>query len=76
MYALSPINDNRPARTLNREPALDDMLADPVMQLLMRSDRVHAADVRRVLQQVELPRGLAADPVAQARCCAGAAGGT
>ncbi len=75
MYALSPITDTCVARTLNREPALDDMLADPVMQLLMRSDRVHASDIRRVLQQVKRPRGFAADPVAPAMCCAGAAGG-
>ncbi|MGO8915714.1 MAG: hypothetical protein ACLQJR_07395 [Stellaceae bacterium] len=32
------------------EPALDDLLADPIVQLLMSSDRVYPAYIRQVLQ--------------------------
>jgi len=31
------------------EPALDDMLADPIMRLLMSSDRVRPMDIQRIL---------------------------
>ena len=31
------------------EPRLDDLLSDPLVRLLMRADRVEAADVRRLL---------------------------
>ncbi|HUC67383.1 MAG TPA: hypothetical protein VMA53_18215 [Stellaceae bacterium] len=36
-------------RGCNQEPSLDDMLADPIVHLLMGSDGVQPADVRRAL---------------------------
>jgi hypothetical protein len=36
-------------RGCNKEPSLDDMLADPIVHQLMGSDGVQPADVRRAL---------------------------
>jgi hypothetical protein len=38
------------------EPALDDMLADPIMHMLMSSDRVLPAHIRQVLKTAKEPQ--------------------
>lgn len=37
---------------LAAEPALSDMLADPITQLLMRRDGVQEAEIRRLAQRL------------------------
>lgn len=37
---------------LAAEPALNDMLADPITQLLMRRDGVQEAEIRRLAQRL------------------------
>jgi hypothetical protein len=49
MNTQSTFAETVPLRGCNREPSLDDMLADPIVHLLMGSDGVQAADVRRAL---------------------------
>lgn len=39
---------------LAAEPALSDMLADPITQLLMRRDGVQEAEIRRLAQRLRL----------------------
>jgi len=36
--------------TAGVEPTLDEMLADPIVQLVMRRDRIAAGDVRRAVR--------------------------
>lgn len=38
---------------LAAEPALSDMLADPITQLLMRRDGVQEAEIRRLAQRLQ-----------------------
>jgi hypothetical protein len=38
------------------EPLLDEMLEDPVVQLIMQADRVPPADVRRLLETAQCRR--------------------
>jgi hypothetical protein len=49
MYAQSTFAETVLLRGCHEEPSLDDMLADPIVHLLMGSDGVQAADVRRAL---------------------------
>ena len=37
----------------NREPPLNDLLADPIVKLLMSSDRVQTKDLERLLQSAK-----------------------
>lgn len=37
------------------EPLLEELLRDPIVQLLMRADRVEPADVRRIVDSVRRP---------------------
>ncbi|HZB93641.1 MAG TPA: hypothetical protein VE397_19485 [Stellaceae bacterium] len=53
MYTQSTFAEAVLLKGCNQEPALDDMLADPIIRLLMGSDRVAAADVRRTLAAVK-----------------------
>jgi hypothetical protein len=39
------------------EPALDELLAEPIVQLLMSSDRVSPADIERTLDAARRRRG-------------------
>lgn len=39
---------------LAAEPALNDMLADPITQLLMRRDGVQEAEIRRLAHRLRL----------------------
>ena len=41
-----------PARPLSGEPMLDQLLAEPIVQQLMRRDRTDEAATRRLLQQI------------------------
>ena len=49
MYTQSTFAETVLLRGCHEEPSLDDMLADPIVHLLMGSDGVQAADVRRAL---------------------------
>jgi hypothetical protein len=49
MYMQSTFAETVLLRGCHEEPSLDDMLADPIVHLLMGSDGVQAADVRRAL---------------------------
>lgn len=40
------------ARWVKGEPALSDMLADPITQLLMRRDGVQETELRRLVQRL------------------------
>ncbi|WP_341703907.1 hypothetical protein [Ferrovibrio sp.] len=42
------------------EPALSDMLADPITQLLMRRDGVQEGEIRRLAARLQQRRGPAA----------------
>jgi hypothetical protein len=44
----------------NAEPTLDDMLADPIVDLLMSSDRVRPIELQRLLQSAKRQYGVAA----------------
>ena len=37
----------------NGEPTLDDMLADPIVKLLMSSDRIRPKDLEQLLQSAK-----------------------
>jgi hypothetical protein len=36
-------------KRFDKEPSIEEMLADPIVRLLMRRDGVHAGDVRTLL---------------------------
>jgi hypothetical protein len=55
------------------EPALDDMLADPIIQAVMRRDGVTSADLRAAIEQVR-DRHAAAGRRDRAQAQAGCAG--
>jgi len=42
----------RPSGWLSGEPALEDLLADPVMRLVMRRSRTSADDIRRLASRM------------------------
>lgn len=44
------------------EPLLDEVLGDPVVQLIMEADRVRPADLRHLLDRVPQPVGAAHGP--------------
>ena len=44
------------------EPLLDEVLCDPVVQLVMQADRVQPTDVRRLRGRVRRYRATPADP--------------
>src|SRR5258708_34750283 len=50
------------ARPLSEEPTLDQLLAEPIVRLLMRRDRTDEATIRRLLQGTGRAR-----PVLQAK---------
>lgn len=45
-----------PVHWAHSEPALSDMLADPITQMLMRRDGVQEAEVRRLLTRLRQQR--------------------
>jgi hypothetical protein len=45
-----------PAGPLSDEPTLDQLLAEPIVQQLMRRDRIDAATIRHLLQDVASAR--------------------
>jgi hypothetical protein len=49
MYAQLPFVQSELMECFNTEPALDELLADPIAQLLMSSDRVSRATIQQVL---------------------------
>jgi hypothetical protein len=49
MYTQSTFAETVLLRGCHEEPSLDDMLSDPIVHLLMGSDGVQPADVRRAL---------------------------
>lgn len=57
-------NVNRPA--LRPEPTLDKMLADPIVQVLMKRDGVSAAQVRRLMMRALLARSRRRSELARA----------
>jgi hypothetical protein len=44
------------------EPLLDEVLCDPVVQLVMHADRVQPADVRRLRGAIRPARAVSIDP--------------
>ena len=44
------------------EPSLEEMLSDPVVQLIMRADRLQPADVRRMVEHAQRQLAPAATP--------------
>ena len=44
------------------EPLLDEVLCDPVVQLVMRADRVQPAEVRRLGGAIRPARAMSIDP--------------
>jgi hypothetical protein len=45
-----------PAGPLSDEPTLDQLLAEPIVQQLMRRDRIDAATIRHLLQEAASAR--------------------
>jgi hypothetical protein len=45
-----------PTRSASDEPTLDQLLAEPIVQQLMRRDRIDAATIRHLLQQTASAR--------------------
>ena len=41
----------KPEQDLSTEPKLEDMLADPIIQLVMKRDGVCRADIEKVMDQ-------------------------
>ena len=51
------------------EPAVSDMLADPVVHLVMKRDGVSREDILRVLHSAAAERGVDAASANRANCC-------
>lgn len=62
MYAEPPISQSDLAQCFNTEPALEDLLADPIAELLMSSDRVSRAHLRQLLARARAGIDPAARP--------------
>lgn len=62
MYAEAPISQSELAQCFNTEPTLEDLLADPIAELLMSSDRVSRAHLRQLLATVRSSADLVARP--------------
>jgi len=45
-----------PTRPCSDEPTLDQLLAEPIVQQLMRRDRIDAATIRQLLQETASAR--------------------
>jgi hypothetical protein len=45
-----------PGRPRSNEPTLDELLAEPIVQLLMRRDGINEATIRRLLQETAAVR--------------------
>lgn len=53
------------------EPTVDDMLADPIVQLVMQRDGVEEAELRRTLRRLAVARGAAHRKVRPVPCRTG-----
>ncbi len=52
------------ARKTFAEPTVEEMLADPIVRLVMQRDGVEAAEVRRILQRLAASRTHGLRPLA------------
>ena len=53
------------ARKTYDEPTVEEMLADPIVRLVMKRDGVEAAEIRRILQRLAAARAAGVGPISR-----------
>jgi hypothetical protein len=72
-YPRRPLDRNPRVRCDDPEPSIRDLLADPVLQLLMARDRVECAQLLQIVKGARARLGVLAHPqqaVAEEMLCA------